>query len=349
MQINLTGPASNLGYGYAVQYILYELSKNNTVSFFPIGQPQPEKKFHECIKKSLENAVFFNTKAPSLRIWHQFDLAQHVGKIKIGYPFFELDKFTPREKHHLESCDYIFTASEWGRQIVINETNLTEDRVFNVPLGVDTSIFYPKNKIIDDTTKFINIGKIEIRKGHGELIEAFNKAFELDDNVELYMMWDNPFLNEKQTNEWIRYYKNSKLGPKIKFIPRVATHQELAHIINQIDIGIFPFKAEGFNLDLLEVMACGKLVISTNYSGSTEFLTPFNSFLLEPNGMETAYDGIWFTSGIGSWVTINIDELVELMRQAHNNKQFNQAGVDTAKKYTWKNTAMTIESILKEL
>ena len=47
------------------------------------------------------------------------------------------------------------------------------------------------------------------------------------------------------------------------------------------DCGLFPARAEGWNLELLEMMACGKQVIATNYSAHTEFCTKENSILIE--------------------------------------------------------------------
>ena len=86
-----------------------------------------------------------------------------------------------------------------------------------VPLGVDTNIFKP-HTTARDTTVFFNCGKWEVRKGHDILVNCFNEAFCEEDDVELWMMCENPFLGE-QNSHWINLYKNSPLGHKIRIIP----------------------------------------------------------------------------------------------------------------------------------
>ena len=74
--------------------------------------------------------------------------------------------------------------------------------------------------------------------------------------------------------------------------------------------------AEGWNLELLEMLACGKQVITTNYSAHTEFCNKENAFVdIEKN--ETAYDGKWFNGKVGEWACIDKNEkeqFIEHMR-----------------------------------
>ena len=93
-------------------------------------------------------------------------------------------------------------------------------------------------------------------------------------------MCDNPFIGEGNQN-WQNLYKNSKLGSKIRMIPRQKTHQDVMSIMRQADCGVFPSRAEGWNLELLEMMALGKDVIATNYSAHTEFCNENNCRLIE--------------------------------------------------------------------
>lgn len=217
-----------------------------------------------------------------------------------------------------------------------------------VPLGVDTEIFTPKMSIRKPTI-FLNCGKWEVRKGHKELIEAFNSAFKPSDNVELWLMCDNPFLKPEQTEYWTNMCRYSKLSSKIRILPRVESDIQVADIMKQADCGVFPARAEGWNLEALEMLSCGKQLIATDYSGHSEFLTEANSFLLPINSVESAFDGIWF-HGQGNWGKLDkntTDELINKMQLVHDRKQsgqleLNMAGIETAKNLTWRNTAETI-------
>jgi glycosyltransferase involved in cell wall biosynthesis len=353
--MNIISPINQLGYGIAGLNIVKALSKITKVSLWTIGQPQVvNQNDADIISKSLQNAMMFNVNDPCIRIWHQHDMSQFVGKsLRIGFPIFELDEFNTVEKHHLNSLDKIFVCSTWAKNIAINNLTINADNIHVVPLGVDQEIF----NIVEDTSKkrdsktiFFNCGKWEIRKGHDIIPEIFNKAFTKDDNVELWMMNSNPFLKPIDTKAWQNLYINSKLGNKIRFIDRVDTQKEVYNIMQQTDCGIFPARAEGWNLELLEMLACGKHVITTNYSAHTEFCNPENALLIDIEENEMAYDGQWFHGKCGKWAKIGpqqIEQAVHYCRMVHNEKQSgnlitNKSGIQTGYNFSWENSAKKI-------
>lgn len=351
MNINVLSPINQLGYGIASLNIVKNLCIDNDVSLFVIGQPQitnPEDA--NIISKVIKNAQLPDFNAPSIRIWHQHDMSQFVGRgKKIGFPIFELDTFSSLEKHHLSHLDKIFVCSNWAKQVVINNIDIDATSVVVIPLGVDQSIFKTTDQNESDKTIFFNCGKWEIRKGHDILVDIFNQAFDKNDDVELWLMCDNPFLSQKESVQWQQLYKQSTLGSKVKILPRLGTQQEVYNIMNKVDCGIFPSRAEGWNLELLELMACGKSVITTNYSAHTEFCNNENAYLVDVSNTELAKDGKWFF-GQGQWAKLSQKEIIEFsehMRTVHNLKQekalkTNVKGVETAKKFNWQNTVKEI-------
>ena len=353
-KVNIMAPVNPLGYGVVGLNIVKELSKSSSVSLFPIGNPEVTTQedatiIQECIK----NQSTFDPKAPCLRVWHQHAMAEQIGNgLRCGLPIFELDTFNEKEIHHLNSLEKIFVCSEWAKGVIVNAIGREEDCCV-APLGVDRNIFFEDDTDTGTETRFINIGKWEFRKGHDVLVEAFEKAFEPTDNVKLYMMNHNPFLSQEQEREWVDLYKNSKMGEHVEILPRVQTHQEVAQLIRQMDCGVFPSRAEGWNLEAIEMMACGKEVIITNYSAHTEFCDNQNSLLVEVDEKETAYDGIWF-HGQGSWAALDtpqVEQLVAHMRAVHKKKQggsriYNEEGVGTSKSFNWN---LTGEKILENL
>ena len=224
-------------------------------------------------------------------------------------------------------------------------------RVRVAPLGVDRDVFYDSPIEDSGKTVFLNIGKWEIRKGHDVIAEAFDRAFNEDDNVELWMMNHNPFLNETDDREWRRMYKTGRLANKIKLLERVESHAQVADIMRMADCGVFPSRAEGWNLEALEMMSCGRQVIVTDYSAHTEFCNASNSHLIDIDSLEPAFDGIWF-NGQGNWAKIGdeqIQQLSDYMRKIHEQKQLsediiNLTGIETAKEFSWENT---VESIVR--
>lgn len=343
MNINFFAPIGGTGYGNAAINIIKALNNKHDICLTPIGRPNIETQDqHSLIESCIAKQENCDYNAPCVKIWHQFDLLSRVGNGKyFAYPFFEIDTFTNLEKHHLKFADHLIVSSQWAKEIV--EKNAIDKPVGIVNLGVDTNIFHPT--IVPKKPQnfvFITIGKWEIRKSHDVVIECFNKAFNNNDNVELWMVTHNPFLNEDQEKEWLNLVDSSKLRNKIKVFPRLQTQKDLAQVISYADCGVYVSRAEGWNLELIETMAMNKPVIATNYSAHTEYCTINNSYLVEITSNEKAIDNKWF-NGLGNWANINEpakDQIVDYMRFIYNqNINTNPSGIDTANKFSWENTA----------
>jgi glycosyltransferase involved in cell wall biosynthesis len=347
MKLNIRGPCNTfLGYGHACFNIMKSLHNIGVdISYFPIGQPRITTSDVELLQQWIDGQNTFDYNAPSLTIWHENHLAERIGKGKnYALSFFELDTLNDRRQHHLNSVNHIIVPSSWGSVVLKNNNVKTPISV--IPMGIDTTVFYPQHKQNNDQQKpyvFLVIGKWEVRKGHDILPQIFNTVFTPSDNVELWMMCDNPFLTQDEIQEWKNYYTQTPLGNKIKFINQVNTDQELANIINQADCGISLSRAEGFDLPLLQMMACGKHVITTNYSAHTEFCNNDNSFLIDIPETEEAYDGKWFggqSDNRGNWAKLankQIDQCVDYMKNVYYNynNQTNTSGINTAQNMTW--------------
>lgn len=349
--LNMMCPIGGTGYGITSLNIFKELSKlDNKISLFPIGNNLTCNSENEkpLLQECMSNSKFFDNNAPILKIWHQNDLAMRPGKGRFYvFPFFELDTLSDIEKHHLKCADELFVASEWGRQVLIN--NGVDKKITVAPLGVDLNIFKKplKIKIENPNYVFMHIGKWERRKSQDFLIKAFDSAFTENDNVELWLMPFNPFLSKEQEAVWIKMVEDSKLSNKIKIFGRVNTQYELAEFIDYSDCGVFLSRAEGWNNEIIETMALDKPIIATNYSAHTEYCTEKNSFLVNINKLEKAFDDKWF-NGEGNWAKLDSDEMEQTVNHLrfvyNNNIKTNPHGLETAKLYSWTNTAQIISS-----
>jgi len=344
--INLYISTSNTGYGIASKYILNELYIGDfDISLFthgPLITSNPIE--YDLLARLVNNKADWS--APCLNIWHEWDLGTRVGNgTYIAYPFFELNKLREQAKHSLLAPNLILTASKWSQEIIKKESGRQSTIV---PLGVDTTIFFPTEKNKDGPYIFFNSGKFSTNKGHDFLIRCFDKAFTKQDNVELWMM---PFIcpfSDKNLQYWVNMYQQSKLHSKLQLIKPVSSHSDVASTIQQVDAGVFPFRAEGWNMPLLETLACGKPVIATNYGGPTEYLTSNNSSLLNIDEMERALDNAWF-DGHGEWAYLGYEQeeqCIEYMRHMYRERPDNPEGVVTAQNFTWNHTGEQISQIL---
>lgn len=345
MNINISCPINNTGYGLASLNILKELSKNNNVALFPISQPSVScQEDYDLILKLFNNKIDCDINAPFVKIWHQFDLFEHVGRGKyFAFPFFELDTFNKLEVNCLNIPDTIITTSRWASNIISKHVSTPTSIV---PLGVDLNIFDYTKPIQENSDKyvFLNIGKWEIRKGHDILLELFQTAFPDNKDVELWILASettNSYSKKEELDKWKSMYNQ----PRVKLFNGVDSQQDIANLISRSSCGLYPSRAEGWNLELLESMAMNKPVIATNYSAHTEFCTKDNSFLVDISETEKAYDGKAFY-GQGNWAKIGQkekDQIIDYMKyMVKNNIQTNPDGLKTANLFSWANSAQSL-------
>ena len=349
--MNIVSPINcQTGYGITGYNIWKQIfDKDPTTTLFNIGDISIENHWAKNnIINSLKNQKNVDITKPCLKIWHTNDiLFRLVGSSPYGcLTFFELDTLPENEIKNINKLDKIFVASSWAKNVLINN-NVTID-IIVCPQGVDRDIFNEEIQVHKEDNKyiFINIGKWEKRKGHDILYQLFNSAFNENDDVELWMINSNPFLTQEQTAEWIKLYKDSKLGDKIKIFPRISSQVDLAKLMQYANCGIFPSRAEGWNNEAIEMLSIGKPIIITNYSAHTEYCNKDNSYLVNIDTLEKAHDDMWFKNTEGNWASLNSavqEQFISYMRYVFDNRiSNNDNGIVTSKNYTWNKAASTI-------
>lgn len=351
MNLYLSAPIGFTGYGYASLNILTHLMKNNhNVGLSLIGNPNLDSQDQvEYVKKAIDQCHKIDYESTCLKIWHQFDLINRPGNGKYyAFPFFEVDKFNDKEIYHLNFPDELIVSCQWAKNILID--NKITKPINVVPMGVDTKTFDFNISNQTNNYVFITIGKWEKRKAHDVIIECFNSAFTENDNVELWMVTHNPFLNKEEEQFWLSLVEKSKLRQKIRIFPRLPSHESVAELLSYSNCGIYISRGEGWNLELLETMAMNKPVIASNYSAHTEYCNNENSFLVEMNDLEPAIDNKFFF-GTSNWGKIDQkqrDQTIEYMKHCYaNNITENKPGLATAQKLSWQNTSNLLEGCIK--
>lgn len=350
MKLNYHCPINDTSYGIASSNFLENFDMD--VSLFPIGQISKTNfspYLLEKVKTGLSKADEFDKNAPTFKLFHQNHLAERIGSGKyFAMPIFEtrLDK---RSITHCKSVDHLIVNSNWAKRIIDDQVGVP---VSICELGVNTDIFFPSANTKKKRYSFLCVAKAERRKGYDALIEAFDRAFSTSDDVELLIMWNNPFLSG---NKW-DYYNNlvnkSKNRANIKILPPVPSDREMAEIMNFADCGIFLTRGEGFGLPILEMMACGKPIITTSYGGQSEFANKNNSFIVDINQLEPAVDPDWpHFNGEFEWAKIGdreIDQAVHWMKVCYESRLNNPQGLAKAQSLSWKKVTEKLCSILKE-
>lgn len=228
----------------------------------------------------------------------------------------------------LEPCsliDELWVPSKWGASRVV-AAGVPKEKVFVVPQSVDVVTFDPSFVKPDRTLlpgseevfAFLSIFKWEERKNYADLLTAFLTAFDGNTKVGLYIRSGSDPTQLKWVVEQMVRDLRIRAPPKVVWVPKVATG-DFPRLYATADAFVLPTHGEGWGRPIMEAMAMQLPVIATYWSGTTEFLSDDNAFLLRPTGLEPAFREQpqiinWDPQSRHSWASVSSTDLTKLMK-----------------------------------
>ncbi len=179
----------------------------------------------------------------------------------------------PNLKKSLLVANKIIAVSNYTKDNTARYFKL-EKNIEVVHNGIATQLFRPLNlKRGNKKTRILFVGNLIKRKGVDLLPRIMEK---LDNNYELR------FTSGLRIDKIPKYLKEKNMIPLGKI-----THKQLAIEYNKCDILLLPSRLEGFGYCVVEAMACGKPVVTTNYSALSEIIkNKENGYLCEINNVD---------------------------------------------------------------
>ncbi len=206
---------------------------------------------------------------------HHIFYHDYIGP-KIAYNVWESTLQPEEFFNELLKYDEIWVPSKWQRECTINQ-GANPDKVKVVPEGVDIHTFFPEEvgkleQYNDGKFKFLLFGRWDYRKSTKEIIETFLKTFSPDEPVDLIVSIDNMWGEEmdgyKTTEERLEGYELT--DPRIKMI-HFPTREDYIKYLKTGHVFVSCARSEGWNLPLIEAMACGTPSIYSECSAQMEF------------------------------------------------------------------------------
>ena len=274
---------------------------------------------------------------------------------KIGYNVWESTRYSEQFFQQLLTLDELWVPTKWQKQISI-EQGYPEDKIFVIPEGVDGRVFKPTSKPKKkDKFQFVIVGRWDYRKGIKESIEGFLKAFPDNQSVELLLNVENPYPVDgmNSTEERLKYYGLEDDRIKIlKFLDR----KQYISLLQNANVIISCARAEGWNLPLIESLACGIPSIYTKCSGQLEF-TKSEGLGIDILGEEPATNGknLTYEHNIpGNFYTPDLDHLVDQIRDSYENYAYwkdwyLKRSKEIRQKFSWKNQAKKAYERLQQI
>lgn len=208
------------------------------------------------------------------------------------------------------------------------------------PLGYDPGEGWsPSQRPRDGKFRVIMVGMLPhggIRKMFGLGIKAFRAAFWGRQDVELHIkIWPE-----------CRSLLEVPDDPRIKVYPESWPIARLVELVQSADAFLHPSASEGWGLPMLEAMACGVPPITTLATAHSAFVTPDCAWTVRHRSEPAS----GYYHGQGDWYPPRFDDLVSALVRARANPDFNRAKGDAAaeqaKRFTWRQSAIALRSIL---
>lgn len=262
-------------------------------------------------------------------------------KVVVGRTMFETDRVNI---HHVRRCnrmDYVWVPTDFhvhtfGQSgvdpIKVRKIVQPVDLEFFDPFKVEPLDLAPIGSIVLGSNEsnlekkrfvFLSVFKWEYRKGWDVLLRSYLKEFSGDDDVVLYLLMKAYHSDKDFSNKIVEYVEDSDLEkPASGWAPVYVIDSHIAQVdlpslYKAANAFVLPSRGEGWGRPIVEAMAMSLPVITTNWSGPTEYLTDENSYPLPFVGMSEVGEGPFKGH---MWAEPSVDELRFLMRRVMSNQ-----------------------------
>lgn len=233
----------------------------------------------------------------------------------------------------LKSLDLLLAISQSAKDDAVRLLGIPEDKIVVIYAGIDTSYrklekvnlkeLKKKYRITDSFIMFA--GGIDFKKNIEDIIVAYSKCGKLVTNK--YQLVIVGKASQDVMDKYLQIAKDSGVENRVictGFIPQ----KDLVEMYNVTDLLVFPSLYEGFGLPVIEAMACGARVVTSNCSSLKEVAEGYAT-LVSPKSVKSIANGI-------KWV---FDHPVDSMNLADK-------AVNYALSFTWSKVAkLTLEAI----
>ena len=230
----------------------------------------------------------------------------------------------------LKGARAVIAISHHTKADVIKYAGVDPERITVAHLGAGPE-FHPGAEA--DLSRFnlperfvLNVGGIDRRKNMNLLFAAFTKL--LDKKPDFHLIMTGAIEEDPLFLEFSRDLEKRSLGSRVRALGYVSA-MELAALYTRAEVFFYPSLYEGFGLPVLEAMACGAPVITTDRSSLPE-VAGEGALTLDPGKPEL------FSSA-----------LIRLAESGEERAALKEKGLAQAGKFSWDKHAMAVWEALE--
>ena len=233
----------------------------------------------------------------------------------------------------LRKCEYIITVSNFEKNNIISKLNIPQERIRMIYNGYnewfkptqDTDQVY--KKYIDELGYFFFLGNTDPKKNTERTLIAYSMYLEKSDVKRKLLMAD---LDKGYLDDIIERNHIENIRDFI-VMPGYIVNSDLPYIYNNAFAFLYTSLRESFGIPLLEAMACGTPVITSNTSSMPE-IGGKDAILVNPESPE---------------------EIAEKMLLLEKDDQYyrkqEEYGIIRAKLFSWRLTAESLLNVYEKI
>ena len=225
----------------------------------------------------------------------------------------------------LHQAEHVICNSQATAQDLIDYYGVVASKITPILLGYDTTNFYPREQTTgDESPYFLYLGRQDPYKNLQGLIKAFAAFPNPDYHLAIAGATDPRFTPQLQQQA-------AELGiaSRVKWL-NYLSYSELPVVISNAVALVLPTFWEGFGLPVLEAMACGTPVITSNLASLPE-ITGDAAILIDPHETRA------ITSAMG-----------EISQDLEMRSQLSKLSIQQAQKFGWAKTGTETKEILQK-
>ena len=240
-------------------------------------------------------------------------------------------------KKSIKRADHIVTVSEFSKQEMMRFYHVPSEKISVVPNGVDLKRFHPENdkEVIEKVKEkykvsgeyFLYLGTLEPRKNLVRLILAYAEARKENADFPMLVlaggkgwMYDEIFQTVERLN----------LQHTVNF-PGYIADEDVAALLSGAKAFVFPSLYEGFGMPVIEAMACGVPVLTSNGSALKE-IAEGAALLVDETSIEEMKKA-----------------LLQLYQDEKLQQELVEKGMKRAKEYSWEYAGKRLITIYKSI
>lgn len=232
----------------------------------------------------------------------------------------------------LAQAERVITISDFTREEVLNRVSISPEKVKTIHLAADPS-FYPRSdsecaevrgRLEIPDPHFLVVGTIEARKNLERLLEAY-ALLPRKNRPHIVFAGGSGF----HADRVLEAVQENRLEDYVRFLGHISD-DDLPALYTGARSLLFPSRYEGFGLPILEAMACGCPVVTSN-CGSMAEVAGDAAVLVDPNDSESLAEG-----------------MQSVVEQESLREELINKGLTRAQRFSWRTAAEQTLGVYRE-